>query len=83
MSGNIDKEKASEASLHRPQGGLPLAASRPVGGLGACPQQAKKGRSPPAPQELFWDIDINVHACMNQKTPNDQKIPRMKTGKNI
>ena len=54
-----------------------------TGGLGACHQQAKKGRSPWVLQELFWDSDIRVHACMNQKTPNDQKIPRMKTGKNI
>ena len=25
---------------------------------GRSPQQAKKGRSPPAPQELFWGSDI-------------------------
>ena len=34
------------------------------GGLGACPQQAKKGRSPPAPQGFFWDIGTNIHACV-------------------
>ena len=53
-----------------------------TGGLGACHQQAKKGRSPWVLQELFWDSDIRVHACMNQKTPNGLKIPRIKTGKN-
>ena len=53
----IHREKASEAST------LGLRSSH-QGGLGACPQQAKKGRSPPAPQELFWDIASNVHACM-------------------
>ena len=53
----------------------------PLGVWRACHQQAKKGQSPQAPQELFWDTDGSVHTCMNETTPNDPKIQQTKTKK--
>ena len=41
-----------------------------LGGLGACPQQVKKGLMPVLRRSFFEDIDINVHTCM-------KKIPQM------
>ncbi len=72
----IHREKASEAST------LGLRSSH-QGGLGACPQQAKKGRSPPAPQELFWERGTHLHTCITKLTPNNPKIHQTKIGKNI
>ncbi len=51
------------------------------GGLGACPQQVKKGPLPVLRRSFFEDIDINVHTCMKKTTPNDQTIPQINKGK--
>ena len=50
------------------------------GGLGACPQQVKKGLLPVLRRSFFEDIDINVHACMKKNTTNDQTIPQINQG---
>ena len=54
--------------------------SCPQGGLGACPQQVKKGPRPGLRRSFFGDIDINVHTCLTKMTKKLAKLPRNNQG---
>lgn len=54
--------------------------SCPTGGLGACPQQVKKGRSPLLRRSFFEEFGTKLHACMKKNTSNDKTINQIKKG---
>ena len=52
--------------------------SCPTGGLGACPQQVKKGRSPLLRRSFFEEFGTKLHACMKKNTSNYKTINQIK-----
>lgn len=54
--------------------------SCPTGGLGACPQQVKKGRRPLLRRSFFEEFGTKLHTCTTKKTSNYRTIIQIKKG---
>ena len=54
--------------------------SCPTGGLGACPQQVKKGRSPLLRRSFFGEFGTKLHTCMTKNSPNDKTTNQINKG---
>ena len=54
--------------------------SCPTGGLGACPQQVKKGRSPLLRRSFFEEFGTKLHTCTTKNSSNDKTTNQIKKG---
>ena len=54
--------------------------SCPKGGLGACPQQVKKGRSPLLRRSFFGEFGTKLHTCTSKNSSNEKIINQINKG---
>lgn len=57
--------------------------SCPTGGLGACPQQVKKGRSPLLRRSFFEEFGTKLHACMKKIPQTTKQQTKLKKGQKM